>query len=200
MSLIFCGRSTTDKFCGSFVGDAAGGVTVVVTVVFAFELSAVVQADSPTNAQQATHTNRMRDTSFIACLRMDSRFAASITKEGKRHKSSRQKAVGGRQLKTKRRLLVECAAHCAEPRSNQQPFVYSELPTAYCLLPTIFSEPHVLDRRVLLTLGALICCAVEFGVELDERFDLDAVNLCGCVTEADDCAAADDLRAQLADN
>src|SRR5947209_8302357 len=101
MSLIFCGRSTTDRFCGAGDGDAAGGVTFVVAVVLAFELSAVVQADNPTNAKQATHTKRMRDTSFITGLRMDSRFARSITKEGKRQKASAYGEGKGQRAKGK---------------------------------------------------------------------------------------------------
>jgi hypothetical protein len=46
MSLIFCGRSTTVRFCTAGEGEAEGDGTFVVAVVFEFELSALVQPAS----------------------------------------------------------------------------------------------------------------------------------------------------------
>src|SRR5919205_497776 len=78
------------------------------------------------------------------------------------------------------------------------------LSTPCCHLTTadFASEPHVLFGRALLALGAGFAGVVPLGVEVHEREDRDGVaaryvELVGRVAEADDDAAADDLRAEL---
>src|SRR5436305_15315761 len=73
------------------------------------------------------------------------------------------------------------------------------LPSAFC-----FSEADVLDRRLTVALGAGVAAVVPLGVELGEREDGDGVaagdfQSVERAAEADDDAAADDLRAELAD-
>src|SRR5438067_12760088 len=64
MSLTFCGRSVTSRFCMAGVGDAAGGETLVVAVVFSFALSLEAQPARESAAIIITSGSRVRFINF----------------------------------------------------------------------------------------------------------------------------------------